>query len=154
MIKMASQTSGFSKIISGNAGSNFAVTNNRKLMTASTAANSQAKQQQPSLASPLNEDVEMTSDTTSTSSHNLARDEPEIGAVSLMKMMLAGQYTYLTYMILSTTCFFFWLTPNCHKIRKLFSFTNREQLEVITKKRRVPSYSSNERQVLTRSQSN
>jgi len=43
MIKMASQTSGFSKIISGNAGSNFAVTNNRKLMTASTAGNSQAK---------------------------------------------------------------------------------------------------------------
>jgi hypothetical protein len=41
MIKIASQTSGFSKIISGNA--NFAVTNNRKLMTASTAGNSQAK---------------------------------------------------------------------------------------------------------------
>lgn len=89
MIKMASQTSGFSKIISGNGASNFAVTNNRKLMTASPTGNSQAKQQ-ASLASPLNEDVEMTSDTTSTSSHNLVREEPEIGAVSLMKMMLAG----------------------------------------------------------------
>ena len=95
-------------------------------MSATSAGNPQAKQQQASLASPLNEDVEMTSDTTSTSSQNLGREEPEIGAVSLMKMMLAGQYTYLTYMILSTTCFFFWLTPNCHKIRRLFSFSSKE----------------------------
>ena len=137
MMKMASQSSGFSKIISGNGASNFAVTNNRKLMTASQTGNSQVKQQQASLASPLNEDVEMTSDTASTSSHNLVKEEPEIGAVSLMKMMLAGQYTYLTYMILSTTCFFFWLTPNCHKIRKLFSFSSKEQLDVMTRKRRV-----------------
>jgi hypothetical protein len=35
-------------------------------------------------------------------------------------MMLSGKYTYLTYMILSTTCFFFWMTPNCHKIQALF----------------------------------
>jgi hypothetical protein len=43
MMKMASQTSGFSKIISGNGASNFAVTNNRKLMTASQTGNSQVK---------------------------------------------------------------------------------------------------------------
>jgi len=48
-------------------------------------------------------------------------EEPLIGAVSIVKMLLSGQYTYLTYMLLSTTCFFFWLMPNCHKIRSLFS---------------------------------
>jgi hypothetical protein len=71
----------------------------------------------------------MISDTTSTSSNNLIREESEIGAVSFMKMMLAGQYTYLTYMILSTTCFFFWLMPNCHKIRSLFSFTAKTNFD-------------------------
>lgn len=65
----------------------------------------------------------MTTDTSR--SDNLLRQEaePEIGAVQLMKMLLTGQYTYLTYMLMSTTCFFFWLMPNCHKIRRLFSFS-------------------------------
>lgn len=44
-----------------------------------------------------------------------------------MKMLLNGQYTYLTYMLLSATCFFFWLTPNFHKIKSLFSFTQNEE---------------------------
>jgi len=35
--------------------------------------------------------------------------------------MVSGKYTYLTYMLMSTTCFFFWLTPNCHKFRGMFS---------------------------------
>jgi hypothetical protein len=51
--------------------------------------------------------------------------ENEIGAVALMRMVLSGQYTYLTYMLLSATCFFFWLMPNSHKIRSLFSFSSR-----------------------------
>lgn len=40
--------------------------------------------------------------------------------IQFMRMMLNGQFTYLTYFILSATSFFFWLTPNCHKIRKMF----------------------------------
>lgn len=77
----------------------------------------------------------MTTDTVSISSRDVQNEEPEIGAVQLMKMLLAGQYTYLTYMLLSTTCFFFWLMPNCHKIRRLFSFSNKGELEVILKRR-------------------
>jgi hypothetical protein len=77
----------------------------------------------------------MTTDTVSTSSKEAKNDEPEIGAVQLMKMLLAGQYTYLTYMLLSTTCFFFWLMPNCHKIRRLFNFSNKGELELVLKRR-------------------
>jgi len=33
--------------------------------------------------------------------------------------MISGKYTYLTYLMCSTTCAFMWLSPNQHKIRKL-----------------------------------
>ena len=59
---------------------------------------------------PLDEDVVM----------EVAVEEPLIGAVAYLKMLLSGEYTYLTYMIMSSTCFFFWLMPNCHKIRSMF----------------------------------
>jgi hypothetical protein len=69
-------------------------------------------------------------DTQSSSSYSgKIKEEPELGAIHLMRMILSGQYTYLTYMILSTTCFFFWLMPNCHKIRSLFSFTAKTNFD-------------------------
>lgn len=126
MIKMASQTQVFSKII--NSGD---FVSQRKLMSAGVQQNSvKAKQQNSakSLSSPLNEDAEMTEETETLSIHGQnSEGDQELGAVNLMRMMLQGQYTYLTYMILSTTCFFFWLMPNCHKIRSLFSFSSRRE---------------------------
>lgn len=59
----------------------------------------------------------------------------EIGALQLVKMMIQGEYTYLTYMLLSTTCFFFWMMPNFHKVRSLFSFTQ------VTKQKSAPKRS-------------
>lgn len=50
-------------------------------------------------------------------------DEVKTEGMNLSKMaqlMLSGQYTYLTYLIMSTTCFFFWLTPNWYKFRGIF----------------------------------
>ncbi len=83
------------------------------------------------LSSPLSDDVEMSTDTSR--SDILQEADPEIGAVQLLKMLLSGQYTYLTYMLMSTTCFFFWLMPNCHKIRRLFSITSNQK-EVIKRR--------------------
>jgi hypothetical protein len=45
----------------------------------------------------------------------------QTGQHSLMQMMLSGKYTYITYILMSTTCFFFWLSPNCHKFRSIFA---------------------------------
>lgn len=67
----------------------------------------------------------MTDETDNLSNHGkVSVREEEFGAVNLMRMVLSGQYTYLTYMLLSATCFFFWLMPNSHKIRSLFSFSS------------------------------
>lgn len=69
-----------------------------------------------SLSEPLDdEDVVMTE----------VEEEKPNGALDFVRMMLYGQYTYLTYFILSSTCFFFWLTPNCHKFRSLY-FNKKE----------------------------
>lgn len=35
----------------------------------------------------------------------------------MFKKIAAGKYTYLTYLMCSTACFFFWMTPNHYKIR-------------------------------------
>lgn len=35
----------------------------------------------------------------------------------MIKSVVAGKYTYLSYLFLSTACFFFWMTPNHHKLR-------------------------------------
>lgn len=60
------------------------------------------------LSSPINQDIVMQEE-----------KEPE-GFLSMLKMILSGQYTYLTYLILSSTCFFMWLTPNYNKLRMFF----------------------------------
>ena len=67
------------------------------------------QQQQYNLASSIDEDVEM------------KVEVEENGTTSFIKNVLSGKYTYLTYLVMSTTCFFFWVTPNCHKLRGLFS---------------------------------
>jgi hypothetical protein len=35
----------------------------------------------------------------------------------MMKSLVSGKYTYLTYLMCSTACAFMWMTPNQHKIR-------------------------------------
>ena len=50
-------------------------------MSANPTQKEANKQKQSSLASPLNEDLEMISDTASSDSHVLVREEPEIGAI-------------------------------------------------------------------------
>jgi hypothetical protein len=47
-------------------------------------------------------------------------EEPE-GIFKMAKMLLSGQYTYITYLIMSSTCFFMWLTPNYNKLKMFFS---------------------------------
>jgi hypothetical protein len=54
----------------------------------------------------------MTTDTDYQMINTVQVKEEPLGAVQIIKMLLSGQYTYLTYMLLSTTCFFFWLMPN------------------------------------------
>ena len=50
---------------------------------------------------------------------------------TMARLMLSGQYTYLTYLIMSTTCFLLWLSPNWHKFRGIFK--NKEKTIVYKK---------------------
>eukprot|EP00347_Sterkiella_histriomuscorum_P014129 403362056 len=82
-------------------------------------------QQQQNLASPLTEDelepeniVYISSD--SENSNYINQEPKQFGALELIKMLLAGQYTYITYMIMSTTCFFMWMSPNFNKLKQFF----------------------------------
>ena len=43
----------------------------------------------------------------------------KLGVFQLTQKLLSGQFTYLTYMVMSTTCFFTWMTPNYHRIKSL-----------------------------------
>ena len=45
------------------------------------------------------------------------RDQNQAKAYDLLRRIVCGDYTYLAYMFLSVTSFFFWLTPNFHTIR-------------------------------------
>ncbi|CDW72099.1 bzip transcription factor family protein [Stylonychia lemnae] len=52
----------------------------------------------------------------------------KLGVIKYTEKILSGEYTYLTYMIMSTTCFFFWMTPNYHKIKSMFkSFSGAQK---------------------------
>jgi hypothetical protein len=35
----------------------------------------------------------------------------------MLKTMMGGKYTYLTYLMCSSACFYFWMMPNHHKLR-------------------------------------
>lgn len=72
---------------------------------------SDIKHNQQTLNSPLIEDDE----------NVRMKDESNYDTLSVVRRMVSGDYTYLTYMLLSTTCFFFWAMPNCHKMRKFFT---------------------------------
>jgi hypothetical protein len=118
---------------------------NRQLMNHDKAQ----KQAVNNLAQALDDDIEMT-----VPLHNnkiSIEKEPGSGAVQLIKMLLTGQYTYLTYMLLSTTCFFFWLMPNFNKVRSLFG--TRHQSGPITRSSSRRTGEAAERQNHTRSQS-
>jgi hypothetical protein len=92
------------------------------------------------LAEPLEEDVEMVA---------VIEDKPE--PFDFVRMIVSGQFTYLTYFILSTTCFFFWLSPNCHKLRHFFGHSQASQA-TFTRRSQVKRTSSvPQRQVQTRS---
>ena len=47
---------------------------------------------------------------------------------SMTKMILSGQYTYLTYLIMSSTCFFMWLAPNYNKLKMFFKGGNNQPM--------------------------
>lgn len=34
-----------------------------------------------------------------------------------MKTIMTGKYCYLTHLMCSTACFFFWMSPNAYKMR-------------------------------------
>ena len=119
-----------------NGGAAFDGASNRKLMSTNPKNSKQAQ----SLASPLSDDLDMTIDTSYINSNEI--EEPEVGAVQIIKMLLTGQYTYLTYMILSTTCFFFWLMPNYHKMRSLFSMSGKREHSTLISSSSRPKRSS------------
>jgi len=35
----------------------------------------------------------------------------------MLQRIIAGKYTYLGYLMCSTACCYFWMTPNQHKLR-------------------------------------
>jgi hypothetical protein len=43
------------------------------------------------------------------------QNSPMYGGI--FQNLLSGKYTYLTYMMASSACFFFWMMPNHHKVR-------------------------------------
>ncbi len=62
--------------------------------------------------------------------------------MGLIKKILHGEYTYFTYMFMSTACFFFMFAPNFNNLRKILcpvstkvvkplkrSYTKRKQME-------------------------
>jgi hypothetical protein len=81
-MKMTTQSQVFSKIINGAPTQNFQITSNRKLMSAGESANNlKNKKQVQNLNSPLNEDIEMTTDTFRSDNLSKEESEPEIGAI-------------------------------------------------------------------------
>jgi len=34
----------------------------------------------------------------------------------ILKTIMSGKYSYLTHLMCSTACFFFWMTPNAYKM--------------------------------------
>ena len=72
------------------------------------------------LANSLNEaeqeDVEMIDS-------ELEKHKPQGNGVgSFIKEVVSGKYQYLTYLITSMTCIFFYMTPNCHKFRGFYNY--------------------------------
>ena len=53
--------------------------------------------------------------------------------------MLSGQYTYLSYMMLSASCFFFWMMPNHHKIKALFRPYQKRASDYSKNEKKCPS---------------
>ena len=76
-----------------------------------------SKQAPQTLASSLDDDFEIIE----------SSDNEKQSYFTLFKLVLTGQYTYITYMILSTTCFFFWLSPNFHKVKAFFGSPGKDQ---------------------------
>lgn len=46
-----------------------------------------------------------------------------------MKSLISGELTYMTYMVMSVTCFFLWMAPNFNKIRRFFSSSSSSTQE-------------------------
>jgi len=38
---------------------------------------------------------------------------------AFLKSIMTGKYTYLTHLMCSTACFYFWINPNAYKMRFL-----------------------------------
>jgi hypothetical protein len=92
----------------------------RKLMFSEKEVPKENKQS--TLSTPIEDDIVM----------EMPEDEASnLGPVQMIKLMLSGQYTYITYMIMSTTCFFFWLSPNFHKLKSFFKSDNNSSMRRI-----------------------
>ena len=85
-------------------------------------------QHQHNLASPLSEDQNSNSaDSKEEQYFYLAQEtikqqgaQTPRGALQLVKALISGELTYMTYMLVSLTCFFMWVTPNFNKLKKFF----------------------------------
>ncbi len=85
-------------------------------MFSASATPKEGKQQ--TLSAPLDdEDVIMI---------DQEKDNNNYGPLNIFRMLLSGEYTYITYMLMSTTSFIFWLSPNFHKMRSYFSAKSRQ----------------------------
>lgn len=104
ILNIATSTEGFQKTIM--AGILPPPQTSRKMMSSKDGTANQ------NLIDPVQEDIEMIP---------INEKQDTSGAVQILQMMISGQYSFYTYMILSTTCFFFWMMPNCHKLKKLFT---------------------------------
>jgi len=51
------------------------------------------------------------------SNEQIAKINMQGPLAGMFKTMIAGKYQYLSCLMCSTACFFFWMTPNHHKIR-------------------------------------
>lgn len=87
-------------------------------MFSATEAPKEGKQQ--TLSAPLDDDFIMNDEP-------LESNEQNFGPMYMVKMLLSGEYTYITYMIMSTTSFIFWLSPNFHKLRSFFGSKSRQE---------------------------
>ena len=63
-------------------------------------------------------------------SHKTANMGMSDSTSNLFRSLVSGKYTYLTYLMCSTACFFFWSTPNQYKIRHIRPRKSKKVIDV------------------------
>ncbi|CDW72333.1 bzip transcription factor family protein [Stylonychia lemnae] len=135
LLKLSQQTNNLQKILPQMKG--------RSLLFDETISN-KMNEKQSILASPLedDQDEEMIE----------VQETEQIGAYEIIKMLLTGQYTYITYMVMSMTSFFFWMAPSFHKYSQFFKFTSNQNVTQTNTVRRSSKESFINRKYSTRQQ--